>query len=94
MNKDLIAYREKIQDDITKALAEKLQSKSTGLGFVPSARNVMAVIFANGEAFLRLMDDVHTRAWDKRDDKIRKNCILNSSTSSVKRILSILFVSN
>ena len=82
MNKDLIAYREKIQDDITKALAEKLQSKSTGLGFVPSARNVMAVIFANGEAFLRLMDDVHTRAWDKRDDKIRKNCILNSSTSS------------
>jgi hypothetical protein len=82
MSKDLIAYREKIQDDITKALAEKLQSKSTGLGFVPTARNIMAVIFANSEAFLRMMDDVHTRAWDKRDDKVRKNCILNSSTSS------------
>jgi hypothetical protein len=82
MSKDLVAYREKIQDEITKALAEKLQSKSTGLGFIPSARNVMAVIFANGEAFLRLMDDVHTRAWDKRDDKLRKSCILNSVTSS------------
>ena len=82
MNKDLIAYREKIQDDITKALTDKLQSKSSGLGFVPTARNVMAVIFANSEAFLRLMDDVHTKAWDKRDDKIRKNSILNASTSS------------
>ena len=40
------------------------------IGFVPTIRNVLAVVFANGEAFLRLLDDVHTKAWDQRDSKI------------------------
>ena len=82
MFKDLKAYREKIQDELTKALTEKIQSKDNGIGFVPTVRNVLSVIFANGEAFLRLMDDVHTKAWDVRDDEDRRKTILESSTSN------------
>jgi hypothetical protein len=82
MNKDLKTFREQIQDELTKALADLLENKSNGIGFVPNIRNVLAVIFANGEAFLRLMDDVHYKAWDQRDNVIRKNAIFNTNVSS------------
>jgi hypothetical protein len=82
MFKDLKGYREKIQDELTKALTEKIQSKDNGIGFVPTVRNVLSVIFANGEAFLRLMDDVHTKAWDVRDDEDRRKVIFEPSTSN------------
>ena len=82
MNKDLQTKRETIQDELTKALAELLESKDNGIGFIPNIRNVLAVIFANGEAFLRLMDDVHTKAWAQRDEKIRKNAIFDSTVSN------------
>ena len=77
ISKDLKTKREEIQEKLTIALSELLQSKDNGIGFVPTIRNVLAVVFANGEAFLRLMDDVHTKAWEQRDNKIRKNVIFN-----------------
>ena len=85
LGKDLKVFREQIQDDLTKALADLLQSKDSQIGFIPNIRNVLAVIFANGEAFLRLMDDVHTQAWDKRDSKIRRNAIINPNTQGASQ---------
>jgi len=82
INKDAIAWRSKIQDELTQALAKLLQSSDSGIGFVPSLRNVLAVIFANGEAFLRLLDDVHTAAWNVREAKERKEAIFKPETSS------------
>ena len=76
MEKLLNDYRLSIQSSLTEALSSLLQSKDNGIGFVPTIRNVLAVFFASGEAFLRLMDDVHTKAWDVRDENIRKNAIL------------------
>jgi hypothetical protein len=85
MGKDLKVFREQIQDDLTKALADLLQSKDSEIGFVPNIRNVLAVVFATGEAFLRLMDDVHTKAWDQRDSKIRRNAIINPNTQGASQ---------
>ena len=82
MGKDLQQKRETIQEELTKALADLLESKDNGIGFIPNIRNVLAVIFANGEAFLRLMDDVHTKAWEQRDSKIRKSAIFDSTVSN------------
>ncbi len=82
MGKDLKVFREEIQDNLTKALSELLESKANGIGFVPNLRNVLAVVFANGEAFLRLMDDVHTNAWNVREDKDRKSAIFNPEVAS------------
>lgn len=82
MFKDVKAYREKIQDELTKALSEKIETKDNGIGFVPTVRNVLSVIFANGEAFLRLMDDVHTKAWEVRNDEDRRKAIFDPSTSN------------
>jgi hypothetical protein len=82
MSKDLQTKRDIIQDELTKALADLLESKDNGIGFIPNIRNVLAVIFANGEAFLRLMDDVHHKAWEQRDSKIRKSAIFDNTVSN------------
>jgi hypothetical protein len=76
--------KENIQDELTEALTNLLQKKDNGIGFVPNIRNVLAVIFANGEAFLRLMDDVHVQAWNLNDTQIkaRRNSILNPETAN------------
>jgi hypothetical protein len=83
MSKDLDGFRQQIQTDLTEALSKLLLDKgNNGIGFVPNIRNVLAVIFANGEAFLRLMDDIHERAWSKRDNKIRKDAIFDKNNSN------------
>ena len=82
MGKDLKTKRNEIEDALTKALAELLENKENGIGFVPTIRNVLAVVFANGEAFLRLLDEVHTKAWEQRDSKVRKGVIFNQQIAN------------
>jgi hypothetical protein len=84
MGKDVKTVKENIQEELTEALTNLLQKKDNGIGFVPNIRNVLAVIFANGEAFLRLMDDVHVQAWNLNDTQIkaRRNSILNPETAN------------
>ena len=62
-------------------MAEQLAKKDSGIGFKPTIRNILAVFFAQGEAFLRLMDDVHSEAWDVRDNPYRKAAIQTSATA-------------
>ena len=81
LSKELNEKRQQIETELTDALSKLLQSKDSGIGFVPNIRNVLAVIFANGEAFLRLMDDVHTSAWDQRDRKYRKDIIFDKQVA-------------
>jgi hypothetical protein len=86
INKDLSVKRDQIESDLTNALGNLLQSKGkNGIGFVPNIRNVLAVIFANGEAFLRLMDDVHYKAWDKRNSEIRKNVVFDKTVANASQ---------
>jgi len=75
----------KLQEYETKLSAEllkKLEDKTKGLGFRPTVRNMMAVILASAEAFVRLMDEVHTNAWSVKDDPVRKSAILNNTSSA------------
>ena len=77
---------EQIKTDLTNALSTILKSKSkNGIGFVPTIRNVLAVFFANAEGFLRLMDDVHTKAWNVRDESIRKNIVFSQNVSQASQ---------
>jgi hypothetical protein len=63
-------------------LAAKIESQATGIGFKPSVRNMCAVIMANAEGFIRLLDDVHTSAWNVKYDPVRKAAILNDLSSA------------
>lgn len=78
IQKELETKRKEIEDRLTTALSEKIKSNDIGLGFNPTINNVIAVISANADAFLRLMDEVHEEAWNKRKSKIRVQSILGS----------------
>jgi hypothetical protein len=65
---------------ITQDLKNRIQSQSLGIGFNPTARNIIAVIMANAEGFLRLLDEVHTNAWNVKNDPVRKQVIQNTSS--------------
>jgi hypothetical protein len=70
--------KELIEKKLTEIIANILESNKNGLGFRPTIRNISAIIFANAEAFLRLLDDVHTDAWQVRNEIARKRAILKN----------------
>jgi len=67
---------QKIEKELTDELAKFIAS-STGLGFVPSLKNIMGIILASTEAFLLLMDDVHVAAYQVRNNKKKQTSVGN-----------------
>jgi hypothetical protein len=82
MGKDVQTTQKNIEEAITQSIQKKLADKNNGIGFNPTIRNVMAVFFAQAEAFLRLLDDVHSEAWEVRNDKTRKAAIFNKNITA------------
>jgi len=76
-NKKLSEYETIITEDLSK----RLENSEIGIGFKPTVRNMIAVIMASTEAFIRLLDDVHTNAWDVKYDPVRRRVILDDSKS-------------
>ena len=71
-----------LESAITEDLKRRIQSQALGIGFNPTARNIIAVIMANTEGFLRLIDDVHTNAWNVKYDPVRKATIQTNTSSA------------
>ena len=71
-----------VETALSADLARKIEDNATGIGFKPTVRNVIAVIMASTEAFIRLLDDVHTNAWNVKYDPVRKNAILDNPSSA------------
>lgn len=82
IEKKLKATRLQIEEELTAALQKLLQSSDNGIGFPPTMRNVLAIFFASGEAFLRLLDDTHREAWNQRNHPARKAAIFDSQTAN------------
>lgn len=74
-------YKELVEEKLAKALAEKIKSPDVGLGFNPTIKNVMAVICASADGFLKLMDQVHDDAWEQRKNPIRLGAVLSPEKS-------------
>ena len=70
------------ESEITALLLKKIEDTATGLGFKPTVRNMIAVIMASAEGFIRLLDDCHTTAWNVKYDPIRKKAILENNSSA------------
>jgi hypothetical protein len=77
------------EEKLTLQLAARFEDKATGIGFVPTIKNVITVIMASAEAFIRLMDDVHKDAWEQRNDPDRRRAILKYPSSDAKDTVSI-----
>jgi len=76
MESKFISELNKIEKILSQKLALKIEKKDTGIGFKPTIKNIVAVILATTEGFLRLMEDVHTSAWNVRNDKDRIQTVL------------------
>ena len=81
-SKNITTLRTEIELKITESLTEQLSRKDSGIGFKPTIRNILAPFFAQGEAFIRLMDEVHTKAWSVKDNQYRKAAVLGGSTTA------------
>ena len=71
-----------IQEAISQDLALFIEDSATGIGFKPTVRNIVGVIMANAEAFIRLLDEVHTNAWNVKSNPTRRVTIQNNNTSA------------
>ena len=81
--KEATKVRGQVEQQITESLAEKFNSKGeNGLGFSPSVRNILAVFYCQGEAFLRLLDEVHKKAWDQRENPYRRAAIFGNQSTA------------
>jgi len=65
------------------AFLEKKIEGPNGLGFRPTMRNIMGMIFASVEAFYLMMDDTHRDAWNQRLNPIRKRAVFDGAKTSV-----------
>jgi hypothetical protein len=77
-NKKLAEYESLISAE----LLRKIEDTDNGLGFKPTVRNMIAVVMASAEAFIRLLDDVHTNAWNVKYDPVRKRAIMDNPSSA------------
>jgi hypothetical protein len=76
LKKTLNSKSNTIQENLTKKINDLLTSND-GIGFEPTIRNVLAVILASADAFLRLLDDVHVKAFDARNNTKKKQSVAN-----------------
>ena len=79
LEKQLKTKKTEIEQELTNALKDTLE---LNLGFKPTIKNMVGVILANSEAFLRILDEVHKSAWNKRDDPTRRRAIIDSVSNS------------
>jgi hypothetical protein len=88
LKKRAIEIREENEKKFSEELVKILENPQTGIGFKPTIRNIISIFVVSVEAFYSLLDDVHTKAYDKRYDKARKseftendyNCLETSQT--------------
>jgi hypothetical protein len=59
----------KLQGEVEAEMNTIVRDPTKGIGFNPTIRNIFAVVLANAEVYIRLMKDVHTRAFDKADER-------------------------
>jgi len=80
IRKNYEEQREKLEIAVQNKMNEIVSNKKNGFGFEPTIRNIFAVILSNAEVLIRLMKDVHKRAFDQSET--RKKIVSNFSKES------------
>jgi hypothetical protein len=73
--------RDKLEKAVETKMNEIVRNKKNGFGFEPTIRNIFAVILSNAEVLVRLMKDVHKRAFEQAET--RKKIVSDFSKESV-----------
>ena len=81
IQRDFVEQRNKLENNIEKKMNDIVKRKDIGIGFEPTIRNIVGVILANADAYIRLLKDVHYKAFESAE--VRKELLKNISTDSV-----------
>jgi len=78
--RNFIEQRNKLESDIESHMNEIVKTSDIGIGFEPTIRNIIGVVLANADTYVRLMKDVHTKAFESAipRKKILSNVITDS----------------
>ena len=68
--------QQEIEQNFSILLAQELIANDSGLGFIPTIRNVYAILLAGVDTFYRLMERTHLDSWSKRTDPKRLTSII------------------
>ena len=82
MQQLFVQQRNKLQDLVEKRMNEVIKDKDKGIGFSPTIRNIFAVILANAEVYIRMMKEVHYKAFEV--STIRRPLLSTFSDESIK----------
>lgn len=77
-----------IEQEMNEIVVNGGKDNTKGFGFKPTIRNIFAVILANAEVYIRLMKDVHTKAFIQGPERAKK-IIKNLSTETKQNDLPI-----
>ena len=73
IQKSFLAQRDKLQKYVEEVMNQVIKDPLKGIGFKPTIRNIFGVIMANADVYIRLLKDVHTKAFEassKRKDLV------------------------
>ena len=65
--------RDKLEKNIEDEMNKIVKDRKSGFGFEPTIRNIFAIVLANAEVYIRLMKDVHQKAFEQANT--RKNLL-------------------
>lgn len=69
IRKNFQQQRDKLEKDVEKKMNEIVRNKKNGFGFEPTIRNLFAVILSNAEVLVRIMKDIHKKAFEQADTR-------------------------
>ena len=80
IQKSFLAQRDKLQKYVEEVMNQVIKDPLKGIGFKPTIRNIFGVIMANADVYIRLLKDVHTKAFEASSK--RKDLVNNYSNES------------
>lgn len=85
LRKSYEEQRKKVEDDVERIMNEVIK-KPELLGFEPTIRNIFAVVLANAEVYIRLMKEVHNKAFEAAETRYKLIGGLTKETKGDKTI--------
>jgi hypothetical protein len=82
---EFIKSRDNVEKAVENKMNEVIIDKNSGFGFKPTIRNIFAVILANADTYIRLMQDVHRKAIQRSN--FRKEEIVGEISNNKNEVI-------
>jgi len=81
IRRDFVTERTKLEQTLQKKMNETVKDPNKGFGFEPTIRNIIGVVLANADTYIRLLKDVHIKAFNQAG--VRKEILNGILTDSI-----------